>query len=190
MLKKFQTLFRLGAPPGPSGPPAPSGPPPGFSSTPLTRLGQPTKPSAVNMGPTPSPGMNGLPKDATKDNKPNGQPPAPNQQQGPASPRNATAPPTPGPSTQTAPGLQQPPPGGTVSGSATQTSGPASQPPPGVNSMLGMPMDMPGMNAGDLSMFEPGFMAGMEFVPSTDINFERDFGQWFNTTADGSGLDT
>jgi len=181
----FKTLFRLGAPPGSSGPPAaPAGPPPGFSATPLTRLGQPTKPSAVGMGPTPSPGMNGL-KDAVKDNKPNGQPQV---QQGPASPRNATAPPTPGVSTQT-PGLQQPPPGGTVSGSAPQTSGPASQPPPGVNSMLGMPMDMPGMNAGDLSVFDSGFIAGMEFGPGTDT-FEREFGQWFNTTEDGSGLDT
>jgi collagen type III alpha len=57
--------------------------------------------------------------------------------------------------------------------------------------MLNLPMNIPGMtgmNAGDF--FETNFMEDFDvFKPEGDINFERDFGQWFNSTEDGAGLE-
>jgi len=37
------------------------------------------------------------------------------------------------------------------------------------------------MNTGDLGTFPPNFISGIEFDPfkDADINFERDFEQWF-----------
>ena len=57
-------------------------------------------------------------------------------------------------------------------------------------SMLGMPMNIPGMTG----MNPSDFMFEMEDFdvfnkPEGDINFERDFGQWFNTTEDGASLE-
>jgi hypothetical protein len=55
-----------------------------------------------------------------------------------------------------------------------------------MTSMLGMPMNM-GMcviNSSDLGMFEPPFMEDFDvFKTEDEINFERDFGEWFTTPA-------
>ena len=183
-----------------------------FSNTPLVRLGQ--KPNLVGMLPPPSPAMNGPPKDGQpgsgpgKDVKsvmPNGQPPPP-QQPGQqthnpnGSPRNVppgggpggngTAPPTPVPSNLSTPS-QQP--------SQVPPPTPVQQPPPPpqqnslgggmMNSMMGIPMGM-GSDITDLGMFGQSFM-NMEdldmFKPEGDINFEREFGQWFNGPEEGGG---
>ncbi len=47
--------------------------------------------------------------------------------------------------------------------------------------MLSTPVGMPSMNTGDLGTFPPNFISGIEFDPfkDADINFERDFEQWF-----------
>ncbi|KAF8972729.1 hypothetical protein BDZ97DRAFT_854083 [Flammula alnicola] len=192
--------------------PLPGGPGSQFNSSPLNRLGQP-KPTLSGMMPPPSPAMNGPPKDGNKDgNNANkgpagGNPPNGQQQQQPThnpdgSPRNqppggpsgsGTAPPTPVPSNQPNPQQQQPPP------PPNHLAGMMSSTP----SMLGMP-PTGGMGAApDMTMFDPSFISSMadglggEFDPTTlfrpdgDINFERDFGQWFNPddNAMGTGLD-
>jgi hypothetical protein len=144
--------------------------------------------------------MNGPSKDGAKDIKrpqSNGQPQQGNQPGPEVSPRNTstgTAPPTPGTSNQPTPGLPPtnlPPPAPNSGGPSAQT--PAPQHPPGMPSMLSMPMNIPGMtgmNPGDF-MFEANLMEEFDVFskPEGDINFERDFGQWFNSTEDGAGLE-
>jgi hypothetical protein len=144
--------------------------------------------------PASSPGMNGPSKDVKEIKRPqsSGQAQQGNQLGPEVSPRNTstgTAPPTPGTSNQPTPGLPPtnlpPPPGG----SSAQNSAPQ-QPMP---SMLGMPMNIPGMtgmNPGDF-MFDASLMEDFDVFnkPDGDLNFERDFGQWFNTTEDGAGLE-
>ncbi len=65
-------------------------------------------------------------------------------------------------------------------------------------SILGMAPSGSGLGPGDMNLFDNAFMdIGSEFDPSTlfrpdgDINFERDFGQWFNPddTVMGTSLD-
>ena len=65
-------------------------------------------------------------------------------------------------------------------------------------SLLGMPPSSNSLGPGDMTIFDNTFMdLGSEFDPSTlfrpdgDINFERDFGQWFNPddTVMGASLD-
>jgi hypothetical protein len=55
-----------------------------------------------------------------------------------------------------------------------------------MTSMLSMPMNMgmPAMNSSDLGMFELPFMEDFDVFKTEDnINFERDFGEWFTTQA-------
>jgi len=145
--------------------------------------------------------MNGPSKDGAKDIKrpqSNGQPQQGNQPGPDASPRNistGTAPPTPGATNQQTPGLPPtnlPPPPASVSGGSSAQGSVPQQPP--MPSMLGMPMNIPGMtgmNSGDF-MFETNLMEDFDVFNKQegDINFERDFGQWFNTTTDdGAGLE-
>ncbi|KJA28224.1 hypothetical protein HYPSUDRAFT_62613 [Hypholoma sublateritium FD-334 SS-4] len=74
------------------------------------------------------------------------------------------------------------------------------QPSPDImsTSLLGMPPSGGGLSSDDMRLFDNAFMdIGSEFDPSTlfrpdgDINFERDFGQWFipDDSELGAGLD-
>lgn len=133
--------------------------------------------------------MNGPSKEGAKDITPpqsNGQS-QPGNQPGPdVSPRNTTtAPPTPGASSQPTPGLAPtslPPPASASGGPSAQM--PTPQQSAGMPGMLSMNM------TGDF-MFETTLMEDFDVFgkQETDINFERDFGQWFNTTEDGTGLE-
>jgi len=191
---------------------------PQFSATPLTRLGQTKPNLVGMLPPQSPAMKEGIPGGGPggKDNKPgmpNGQPPPQQgQQQGMSgqpthnpdgSPRNlppggnGTAPQTPVPNNQTAPGQpQQSQPGGPPPPPQQQQQQQPQQqqnPPLGGNmmtSMLGMPMNMSsGMNV-DLGMFDQSFNLDDfdAFKPDGDINFERDFGQWFSPE-ETSGLD-
>lgn len=63
-----------------------------------------------------------------------------------------------------------------------------------MSTSLLMPPSSGGLGPGDMNLFDNAFMdIGSEFDPSTlfrpdgDINFERDFGQWFNPDDAGLG---
>ena len=198
-----------GGPPGVGGGPGPQFTPGGFN-----RMGQNKPGIGGSMMPPPSPAMNGPPKD---NNGGNGKDAGGNKGLGPGgnnnpgSPRNqapsgggaGTAPPTPVPGSQ--PGPQQ------------QQQQPGNQNPlnPSPAAMMGVTPTGSGSGGGlgggglgglqpDLTMFNPEFMNNMttsleDFTgtadffrtgPDGDINFERDFGQWFINPDDvGAGLD-
>lgn len=171
----------MGGMPGNAGSP-PSGDPstfnmgPGFNTGP-NRMGQKT------MMPPPSPAMNGPPKDQQQQQQqggpPNGAKGPSNMQANHGSPRpgqtpNGTGPPTPVPQ-------QQPNQGGPGLGMGGQNMAPSP------SAILGGP---PQSMGGDI--FSTDFIQNIAsslddfpqnmdlFRPDGDINFERDFGQWFN----------
>jgi hypothetical protein len=135
---------------------------------PGSRMGQNNKP--MGMMPPPSPGMNG-PKDQASDKKPTD-----------GSPRNAA---------QNAPGQSN-----NQSGTAPPTPGTtSSMTDPSPSSVLGVggSMNQPGSSASNVDLFSTDFIQSVasgfdEFDPNMfsstgtdrDLNFERDFGQWFN----------
>jgi len=166
----------------------PQGQAPQFSTGPNARMGQ-NKP--MGMMPPPSPAMNGPPKDqpgSNKDSKvgitnssnshPEGSPrngPNSGQQgQGPNPGQGGTAPATPVPGNMTAPSpsaiLGNPP-------SMNQSSQPSA--PPELFSS-----DFIQSVASSLDEFDPAI-----FRSDGDINFERDFGQWFNPDDVSATLD-
>jgi collagen type III alpha len=196
------STFNLGAPPQGHGPPG-SGP----SFNPGTNRMKMMPP------PAPSPNMNG-PKDQNGGpggggpNNPNGK----NQNQGQGggnnsdgSPRNqppnvgnnggqtpntgGTGPPTPGPQQNHQQQQQQqqnqgPGPGQNIAPSPL-LGGPPSLGPDSLSSNI-FSTDFIQSVASSLDEFDPAI-----FRPDGDINFERDFGQWFNQDAMGGGsLDT
>ncbi|THU94912.1 hypothetical protein K435DRAFT_798545 [Dendrothele bispora CBS 962.96] len=163
--------------------PRPGGGPP-FDSNPANR-GKPP----MGMLPPPSPGM----KD-TKDTKPDGSPhTAPNPGRTPTATGTAASTPS-NPPAPLGPSLHQP---------GQQSQGPTPNPSqsmePSPTSMLGgqsMSMGPPSSNA---DLFTPDFLNNVAgalddfdtnlFRPEGDINFERDFGQWFNQEDVGGALD-
>ncbi|KAK0215003.1 hypothetical protein IW262DRAFT_1404295 [Armillaria fumosa] len=162
--------------------PAPPGPGPQFNPAPgpNNRMQQ----KSMSMMPPPSPGMNNKDQGGQKDGgKPDGSPHAP---PGPSRTPNsaATAPPTPAPNpaqtAQTAPSPSQ------LLGNPPSSNG-ASAPPssgPDMSAALFTP-DFIQSVANSLDEFDPSFLR-----PDGDINFERDFGQWFNHPDDvGGALD-
>jgi len=181
-----------------------------FNSSPLNRMvqGKPMMPPpspAMNgppkeikqepvQGKLGGPSNNGGPRQMMQhnpDGSPQGLPPPPTA--GSAGPGGGpsgsnTAPPTPVPGNQPNPSQQQQqgqqPQGQPQPGQQPQAPNPNPMGTNSMNSLLGMPTT--GMNPSDLGMFDP--FQGMEEFDSTglfttsggDINFERDFGQWFN----------
>ena len=172
-------------PGGPQGP----GPqyPPGMG--PNSRMG-PNK----SMLPPPSPGMNGPPKDqqTNKDGKsgalnpssglpddpsrnamgagPSGQP---GQNMGNL-PQGGTAPPTPAPGQNQ--GMTAPSPSAILSNPGTMNLG-------GPSSSTGPDAMAPGLFSNDFIQSVASSLEGLDaqlFPTDGDINFERDFGQWFN----------
>ncbi|KAF8810421.1 hypothetical protein BYT27DRAFT_7209418 [Phlegmacium glaucopus] len=198
-----------GGPPGVGG-----GPGPQFNPGGLNRIGQNKPGIGGSMMPPPSPAMNGTPKDSNgKDVKglgPGGNNPgSPRNQQPPPNAGGGgggTAPPTPVPISQPNPQQQQQqlsnqnslnPSPATMMGVVPTSSGPGGGLTSGGNSLGG---PQPDLN----TMFNPEFMSNMtssleDFAgadlfrttgPDGDINFERDFGQWFINPDDvGAGLD-
>ena len=209
-----QVFNPAGVPPGVGG----GGPGPQFNPGGLNRMGQ-NKPGIVgSMMPPPSPAINGAPKDSNggngKDavgNKGLG----PGGNNIPGSPRNqppsvgggsgggGTAPPTPVPGSQSIPQQQQQqqqmgnqnslnPSPGAMMGVVTTGSGPGGL--VGGSGGLGAPQP-------DLNMFGTDFMNNMNSLedfagtdlfrtgPDGDINFERDFAQWFNPDDVGPTLE-
>jgi len=155
---------------------------PGFNATPLAGLAPPTTQNTVGMMPTPSPRINRSPKEAT--NKPpqlNGQSQWLSQQWVPEAwnALSRTAPPNTVGSNQTSPRSQQPAPSN-PGWSAAQTPGSGPEPPIAMRTMLCTPVGMPRANTGDLGTFPPNFISDMDKF--ADLNFERDFGEWFNGT--------
>lgn len=198
------TPFNLGGPMGPG----PNGAP-GFNPGVIpNRMGQ------KSMMPPPSPSMNGPPKDQNNSSG-NGGPKngmnlesprnAPNAttNSNPTPNGNGTGPPTPGSSNQpnqnSGPGPQGPV-GGVGQNMAPSPSASSllGGPPMNANPMAGpsLGVNPPGMAdnifttdfinsvASSLDEFETTL-----FRPDGDINFERDFGQWFNPDDVGGGMD-
>lgn len=195
-----QVFNPAGVPPGVGG-----GPGPQFNPGGLNRMGQ-NKPGIVgNMMPPPSPASNGAPKDSNggnvKDTVGNkGLGPVGNNN--PSSPRNqsssggsgGTAPPTPVPGSQSIPQQQQ------------QQMGNQNSLNPSPAAMMGVVPTGSGPGGGglgsgglggpqtDLNMFSSDFMNNMtnsleDFAgtadlfgtgPDGEIDFERDYAQWFN----------
>ena len=199
-----QVFNPAGVPPGVGG-----GPGPQFNPGGLNRMGQ-NKPGIVgSMMPPPSPATNGAPKDSSggsgKDavnNKGLG----PGGNNNPSSPRNqpssgggGTAPPTPVPGSQSIPQQQQQqqqqmgnqnslnPSPAAMMGVVPTGSGPGGGGLVGGSGGLGGPQT-------DLNMFSSDFMNNMtnsleDFAgtadlfgtgPDGEIDFERDYAQWFN----------
>jgi len=203
------------APPGVGG-----GPGPQFNPGGLNRMGQNKPGIGGSMMPPPSPATNGTPKDGNGKDAGGNKGLGPSGNNNPGSPRNqpppnaggggggGTAPPTPVPSSQPNPQQQQQqqlgnqnslnPSPAAMMGVVPTSSGPGGGL-GGGGSGLGGPQ--PDLN----TMFNPEFMSNMtssleDFAgtadlfrttgPDGDINFERDFGQWFINPDDvGTGLD-
>ena len=200
-----------GGPPGVGG-----GPGPQFTSGGLNRMVQNKPNIGGSMMPPPSPAINGAPKDGNggsgKDaggNKGLG----PGGNNNPGSPRNqsasggGTAPPTPVPVSQPNPQQQQQQQQQQMSNQSSLNPSPAT--------MMGVVPTGSGPGGGlvgggglggpqpDLNMFNSEFMNNMttsleDFAgtadlfrtgPDGDINFERDFAQWFNPDDVSTGLD-
>jgi len=195
------STFSLGGAPVGHGP---SGPGPSFNPG-LSRMGQ----KNMMLPPTPSPGMNG-PKDqnggpvgagaggpnnqngknqnqgqgggnnaTNNDGSPRNQPPNAGNNAGQTPNASGTGPPTP------APGSQQ-----------QQNQGPGSgqNMAPSPTSILGGPPSLsdqlsPNIFSTDFIQSVASSLDEFEqvFRPDGDINFERDFGQWFNQDAMGGG---
>ncbi|KAG6836502.1 hypothetical protein H0H93_007431 [Arthromyces matolae] len=177
------------------------GPGPGFNQNRM----------AKGMGPPPSPALNGPPKDQKppliQNVSGNGKNPMQNPNMAPAnhsSPRNppASGPPgnigqngpgpsTPAPQNAPQPNNNAPPPPSSVMG------GPQSMA-PSPSAILGGVGDAPSMGLTNQDIFSNDFIqsvaGSLDFDPSFlqppgDINFERDFGQWFNPDDAMTGLD-
>ncbi|RDB18487.1 hypothetical protein Hypma_000245 [Hypsizygus marmoreus] len=177
----------------------------------------PNRMGPKTMMPPPSPAMNGPPKDQngpggpggpnsgknqnlnpnmpTTHGSPRNPPPNVNSNAGQTPNANGTGPPTPVPGSQQGQGGGGP--GGGVGGQnmAPSPSSILGGPPPMNTSSLGQP----GMVGADMgNIFSTDFIQSVAssldefsdtmFRPDGDINFERDFGQWFNPD-DVAGLD-
>ncbi|KAG6811308.1 hypothetical protein H0H92_008065 [Tricholoma furcatifolium] len=152
--------------------------------------------SAKGPGPGPMPNQ-GMPPTANH-GSPRNPPPGP----GPIAPPgsgvptpgslvNGGGPPTPAPGPQVTPGAQGPlPPGGGMMPSPSPSTilgaGAGVPPPSSASSMDGLfPTDFINSVAGGLDDFQFDLSQGT----AGDINFERDFGQWFNNPDDPMSLD-
>jgi hypothetical protein len=198
MQQGMQNMAKAGANnpmPGITGSPASSDP--SFNSGaqlgqfagPGNRMGQNNKP--MGMMPPPSPGMSGPPKDQSAANKdkpnptnghPEGSPRNAAQQsgqvQGQGTPnpgplgQGATAPPTPAPTSN----MTAPSPSSVLSNPSTTPMNPPGPPPPSVDALANVfSTDFIQSVASSLDEFDPSV-----FSSERDLNFERDFGQWFN----------
>jgi collagen type III alpha len=167
--------------------PGPGGPGPGQQQfgAPGSRLTGPPNNKPMSMLPPPSPAkdQNGPNKDNKGNTHPDGSP-----RNQPLSGPNApgTAPPTPGASTQGQPGqnqnMAQSP--GLIMNPNTSSMNPAAMPlppPPASSTENLFSTDFIQNVANGLDEFDVGLFRG-----DGDINFERDFGEWFNPDNMGS----